>query len=208
MLIFPSECFALASQINEGASNGGIIFDPNAHETCGAEKGADISNGAASRPIADSRDLRVVWDVAIEVALVAENDDFWNCNKKFLSGNGSSSTMEAVEDAVHINEVFPNEPVDTGIVGDSFVTAAGSFIARSGAFNAAVVHKGAGNMWDFGLENKGNVVMEYANGVGPALRKAGKANGADRRLNSSEISRGNIKGAMIIANKEVEHRIA
>jgi len=92
----PNEGSAFASEVDKRASNAGIVFDPQSHVPGKPEKGADVGEVLAVGPVADSGDLGVVRDAALIVALVPEDDDFWDCNEKLLGGNGGASTAEAV----------------------------------------------------------------------------------------------------------------
>jgi hypothetical protein len=147
--------------------------------------------------------IRVVRNAAIKIAFVAEDNDFWDCNKKLFSRNSGSGTVEAVEDAVQVIEVFPDEFADAGVVGNHFEAAIGCFILGGGTFDAAVVHKRVSDVRDFQLEDESNFVMKDANGISPTLWETSKTHCSDGRLNGGEISGGDVEGAMVIAYKQV-----
>jgi hypothetical protein len=138
---------------------------------------------------------------------VAEDNDFWDCNKKLFSGNSGSGTAEAVEDAVHIVEVFPDEFADAGVVGNCFEAAIGCFILGGRAFDAAVIHERASDVRDFQLKDEGNIVMKDANSISPTLWETSKMHCSNGRLNGGEVSGGDVEGAMVIAYKQVQHRV-
>ena len=50
--------------------------------------------------------------------------------------------------------------------------------------------------------------MKNSDCISPALWKASQLEGANGRLNSGEISGGNIKSLVVVANKEVKDRVA
>ena len=62
-------------------------------------------------------------------APVAENNDFWCCNEDFWGGDSGTSMAETVDDAVHVAEVFPDEPPDAGILRDRLIPSIRGFIA-------------------------------------------------------------------------------
>jgi hypothetical protein len=74
--------------------------------------------------------------------------------------------VEPVENAVHVAEVFPDESADVGVVGDHLV-------ACWRALDAAVIHKGPGDIGDLIFKDEGDIFMEYRSGVGPTLWQAG-----------------------------------
>ena len=49
--------------------------------------------------------------------------------------------------------------------------------------------------------------MKDGAGISPSLRQASEPDPADRRLDGCKIPRGDVQGAMIITNKEVQHSI-
>ena len=105
-------------------------------------------------------------------------------------------------------EVFPNEFADAGVVGNGVVAAAGDLIARCQALDAAIVHEGPRDVGDLRLKHEGDVIVENGNRVGPALWEAHQANRADRGLHRGEVPGCDIYGAVVIADKEVEHAVA
>jgi len=82
------------------------------HVAGDTEEGADIGEVLAFGPFADLGDLGVIWDASFVGALVSEDGDFWPCDSKLLGGNGGSSAEEAVEDAMDVVDMYPNESVD------------------------------------------------------------------------------------------------
>jgi len=53
MFFLPCKGGTFASEVNKGASNRRVIFDPNLHIACNAKKGADVRKVLAVGPIAD-----------------------------------------------------------------------------------------------------------------------------------------------------------
>src|SRR6266851_1293196 len=127
----------------------------------------DVSDVLARGPVTDLGCLGVVGDAAFVSTFVAQNDHLRDCDEKFLCGDCSTGTLEAVENVVDIGEMFPDEPADEWVSGDGFVPAICCFIACRRPLDATVVHKGPGNVGDLRLQNKGDIFMEYSAGIGP-----------------------------------------
>ena len=97
------------------------------HVAGDAKKGTDVREVLALRPFADLGDLGVVWDAAFVGALVSEDGDFWPCDGELLGGNGGSGAEEAVEDAMDIVDVHPNELADLWVSWNHLVPSVLSF---------------------------------------------------------------------------------
>ena len=70
---------------------------------------------------------------------MAKDGDFGNGDGDLLGGNGGASTEEAVENAMDVVEVLPDEVVDLGVSGNSFISFILGFVVGSGSLDAGVV---------------------------------------------------------------------
>ena len=141
--------------------------------------------------------------MAFVTTLVPENNNFQDCNKEFLHRDSGTCTLEAVQDAVDIIKVFLYEPADAWVSGNGLKLSVLSFIACCGALDTTVVHKRPGDVWDLLFQDKGDIFMEDCTGIGPSLWQAGQSYCANRGLDSSEVTRGNVEGPVVIADEQV-----
>jgi len=65
-----------------------------------------------------------------------------------------------------------------------------------------------GDVWNFGGKEERDVIVEDCNCVSPSLWKAGQLQGTNGGLHHGEVMQGDIKGLVVITNKEVKHGIA
>jgi hypothetical protein len=112
-----------------------------------------------------------------------------------------------VEDAVDVVEVFPDELTDASIGWDSGV-AVRHFITSGWSLDGTVIDKWVGNMRDLGFQDEGDIIMKNGHSISPALRETSEMHSSNRGLNSGEIMRGDVKRAVVIAYKEIQHRVA
>jgi hypothetical protein len=156
-------------EINQGMGNRGIVADPNLHEASSPKKCLDVGEHFAGGPVPDAWDLWIVGDAAFVVALVAKNDDLWYCHKQFLGRNCGAGTVEVVEDAVEVEEMFPDELLYVGVLRDCLILSTINLILYCGPLDAAVIHIWPGDIGDLGLQKKCDVFMEDCPSIGPAL---------------------------------------
>jgi hypothetical protein len=78
--------------------------------------------------------------------------------------------VEAVENAMEVVEVLPNEASDARIFGDNLKGAILKLVASQQAFDGAVISKRESSVQNLRLENEGDIAMEDCHGIGPALR--------------------------------------
>jgi len=76
---------------------------------------------------------------------------------------------EAMDDAVDVVEVLPNEASDAGILGDGFKLALGGLITRSRSLDGGVIDERFGDMGNLWLQDEGDITMEDGDGVGGTL---------------------------------------
>ena len=79
-----------------------------------------------------------------------EDDDFGACDDKLLGGDCGSGTAEAIEDAVDVLEVFPDESADSGILWDGLIVTILCLVAGLRSLDSGVVYKRVGNVRDLG----------------------------------------------------------
>jgi len=147
----------------------GVVFDPDVHVAGDAKKGVDVGEVLALRPFADLGDLGVVWDAAFVGALVSEDGDFRPCDGELLGGNSGSGTEEAVEDAMDIVDMHPNESADLQVSWNRLVPSILGFETGLGAFDVCVVQKGLGGVQDLRLQDKDDISVEDRHGASPTL---------------------------------------
>src|SRR5487761_1177110 len=205
VLLLPCKGCAFSGEVNEWSGDRGIALDPDAHVTGGAKECTDIGEILARGPVSDLVDLGVIGNAAVVIALVSEDDYFGDCYEQLLGRNCGSGASEAVEDAVYIVKVLPDEAAHLIVLGDCLESAVVGLVASRRPFDAAVVHKGPRDIGDLRLEDKGDVFVKDGTSIGPSLWQTCQSHGSDRGLNSGQIARGDIKGAMVISNEEVEH---
>ena len=70
--------------------------------------------------------------------------------------------------------MFPDEPADARVVGDSLIPSAGQFIVGDWTFDTSIVEERDGYMGNLQFTYEGNVRMKGGNGVGPSHGDSGK----------------------------------
>jgi len=95
-------------------------------------------------------DFGLVWNTAVIVALVPEDDDFGACNDKLLRGDCGSGAAKAMKDAVDVLEVLPDESADSGILWDGFIVTILRLVASLRSLDSSVIYKRVGNVRDLG----------------------------------------------------------
>jgi hypothetical protein len=88
-----------------------------------------ISNCFAQRPRLDLSHFLIVWDAAFISALVAEDEDFWSCNKELRGRHSRAGMAKAMDDSVYIIEVLPDEASDASVLGDRLISSVRGFIS-------------------------------------------------------------------------------
>ena len=116
------------------------------HETGKAKESPDVGEGLARGPIANARDLGVIWNAAVVIALVPKDDDLGACDDNLLGGDCGCSTAEAVEDAMDVLEEFPDELADVEILWNGLIVTVFSLVAGLRSFDGGVIHGCVGNL--------------------------------------------------------------
>jgi hypothetical protein len=80
------------------------------------------------------------------VAFMAENHDFWYCYKQFLGRDSGTSTVEAVEDVMEVEQVLSDKPSNARVIRDGLILATINFISHCRPLDAAVINVWPGNM--------------------------------------------------------------
>jgi hypothetical protein len=151
-LFLPIKDHTLTHEINQGMGDGGIVADPNPHEASSPKKCLDVSECFAGGPVPDVRDLWIIRDAAFVVALVAKNDNLWYCHEQFLGRNSGTSAAEVVENAVEVEEMFPDESSYIMVLRDHLILPTIDLILCHGPLDAAVIHIWPGDMGDLGFQ--------------------------------------------------------
>jgi hypothetical protein len=100
---------------------------------------------------------------------VAQNYDFWYCYEQLCGRDGGAGTVEVVEDAMEVEQVLPDKPLNAGVIWDGLVLTTINFVSRHGSFDAAVVDVWPGNVGDLGFQQKGDILVKDHPSVSPAL---------------------------------------
>ena len=201
MLVLPLEVHALASEVNKGACNCGIVFDPDAHVPGKAKECTDICEVFAQRPRGHFVSLGVLWDMAIICAFVPEDSKLRCSNGDFGCRDGCFGVPEVVEDAVDITEVFPHEAADACIHGDGLESPAQGFIAQGGAMDGGIVDKQSYDLWNFQLKDERKVTMKNGDCISGSLRENGAPKHTKRHLKTDEVAQSDIKCMVIVSNE-------
>ena len=85
---------------------------------------------------------------------MSEDGDFQDSDGDLLGRDSGASTEEAVEDAVDVIQVFPNEVTDLWVSRNGFIPTILGLIACRGPFDAGVVYKGNSSVRDLRLKDK------------------------------------------------------
>jgi hypothetical protein len=139
---------------------------------------------------------------------VPENDDFGTCDNDLLGGDSGAGRIEAVKDAVDVLKMLPDKLANPGVLGNDLVATIVGLVARGWTFDSAIIHKGVSYVRDLGGKKESYVIMENGYGIGPTLGETSQSQCTNRGLNSGEVAQGNVDGAMVVANKQIEHGIA
>jgi hypothetical protein len=102
----------------------------------------------------DLGNLGVIRNAAFVIALVPEDSDFWDSDGDLLGGDSGAGAEEAVEDAMDIIQVFPNEAADLQVSQNGFIPTILSLVVCCGPFNASVIYEGNGSVQDLGLKDE------------------------------------------------------
>ena len=132
--------------------------------------------------------------LCLKIASLGSDGDFGHRDSR-------SGVPEAVEDAVDVAEVFPHKAADAHIHGDGLKSPARGFIARGGAADGSIVNEWSHNLWDFRLEDEGNVTMKYGDCVSGSLQENSTPKHTERRLKTGEVAQSNIKHMVIVSDK-------
>lgn len=101
----------------------GEVADEDPEETEGAEEGANVGYGGADRPV-DNRLELVLNDLPTLVcAAVTDYHNLGNTNFELLTAERSAGMSHAMEDAMKVVEMFPNEAADAGVARMKLVLA-------------------------------------------------------------------------------------
>ena len=167
MWCFPYKGGGFVGKVDEQAGNGRIIFDPDTHVTSNAKEGTDVRKVLTSWPVVDFVNLGVVRDAAFMVALVYENGDLRDGDKKLRCGDGSSGTEESVKNMVNITDMLPNKAADLWVSRDHLIPTILGFVAGSWSFDAGVIYKGYCGVGNLRLNDENDITMEYHQGISP-----------------------------------------
>jgi hypothetical protein len=89
--------------------------------------------------------------------------EFFHTKSHLKTGEGAARILHALDYAIDILEVLPNEEANTGIFGDSLVGTIRLAIIGVGSLNREIIDKRNGDMRDFRLENMGDVFVKNRN---------------------------------------------
>src|ERR1700678_994676 len=127
----------------------------------GAEEGSNVGQVLTRSPIDDFCNSAVVGKSSIESASVAEDGNF-SCTYGCLHpGKCSSAIFRSLYNLVEVLKVFPDKSTDSWIFGYGFWLTVFLNIHGSWSFDRNVVDVRLGHMQYFGLQNMGDVVVEY-----------------------------------------------
>jgi hypothetical protein len=99
---------------------------------------------------------------------MSKDHNFFGAKEGFLSRERPTAVLHALDDSVEISEVFPNESTNAWVIWDGFVVAFFVQVTSFRTFDWNVVDVGDSDVRDFFLEDKGDVVVKYRNGVRPS----------------------------------------
>ncbi len=134
---------------------------------------------------------------------MSEDNDFRYCNEELFGRDGGTSTAKAVEDAMDIKEVQPDEFVNARIIRQSLIAIITSFKASHRSFDAAVIHKWPGHIRNFWLQDKSDIFVEDCNSISPTHRQSSQPYSTNGGLEGGKVVRGKVKSAMIVAYKQI-----
>jgi hypothetical protein len=151
VLLLPNKCHAFTCEVNKGVSDRRVIADPNPHEAGGAKECSNVGEHFAGGPVLDAHDLQIIGNAAFVVAFVTQNYDFWYCYEQFHSRGGGAGAVEAVEDAMEVEQVLPDKPSNARVIWDGCILTSIDFVLHHGSFDAAVVDIWPGDVGDLGF---------------------------------------------------------
>ena len=102
---------------------------------------------------------------------MTDHHDFAGADNRLGAREGSAGVLDALDDAIHIVEVFPNESPNTRVLRYGLVLAVAIAIVTLQSFAWAVVDVRHGEVRDFGLKDIGDIVVEYGYRVAPTHRQ-------------------------------------
>ena len=140
----------------------------------------DFSESLTWTPVGNLRDFGLVRSVSFICTEVSNNDHFQDTEDALGAGPCAADIYHSLDKVGKVLEVFPDEPADAWVVGNSFVPSAGQFVVGDRTFDTSIVKEGDGYMGDLRLKYEGNVCMKSRNGVGPSHGDSGESIGSDR----------------------------
>src|ERR1700677_1932381 len=99
--------------------------------------------------------------------MVSKKDDFGNTEEEFRTRKRSATILHTLYNAIHVFEVFPDKSTYSRVFGYGFECSVVPYIMRFRSFDRYVIDIWNGDMRNFGLQDIGDVIMKYWDGIGP-----------------------------------------
>ena len=103
---------------------------------------------------------------------MSDHHDFAGADNRLGAREGPAGVLDALDDAIHVVEVFPNESPNTGVLRYGLVLAVAIAIVALWSFAWAVVDVRHSEVGNLGLEDVGDVVVEDGYRVAPTHRQS------------------------------------
>jgi hypothetical protein len=134
--------------------------------------------------------------------------DLLRAENRFGAAKRTAAVFDPLHNVIETLKVLPDKSTDAWVGGNALLGTVGKYIPPLGSSDRDVVDVRNCGVGDFGLEDMGDVVMEYGDGVGPAHGQGNESECAKRRLECGEVARRLCQAALIITNVQVEHPAA
>ena len=139
---------------------------------------------------------------------MADYRDFSHAECRLVSQKCSSAILHPLDHPIEALKVFLHKLLYAGVVGVRLEAAVWEFISGRWATNWDIVDKRNGGVWDFWLEDVGNVVMEDWDRICPSHGQSDKSVGAKQCLEGGEVVGRFGESSFIVADIEVQNAAA
>ena len=132
---------------------------------------------------------------------MSKNNDFGNAEEEFRARKSSTTILHALHNVIHVFKVFSDKSMYSGVFRNGFKGSNVLYVVRFGSFDRYIVDIENGDMWNFGLQDIGDIVVEYRDRIGPTHRKSNESKHAKGGLKHCIIMRGFCNKSLVVSDK-------
>ena len=141
------------------------ILDKNSQHSNSTQEHTNIREICARAPILNFSNLRCIWNLTIVCTVMTDNH-YFRCTKRgFMSRECTATILHALYNAVQSLEMFPDEPMNTGVFRNHLIQTVVQDISGGRTTNWDIVDVQDGSIQNFQLKDVGDIFMKYGDGV-------------------------------------------